>query len=49
MTIRSTHPSASGETHGIAHLPVDGSGGWQLHLARQMKRAGMDIDLNRLV
>ena len=44
-----THPSASGETHGIAHLPVDGSGGWQLQLARQMKRAGMDIDLNRLV
>lgn len=38
-----------GETHGISHLVVDGNGGWQLHLARQMKRAGMDIDLNRLV
>ena len=43
-----THPSA-GDTHGISHLSVDGNGGWQLHLARQMKRAGMDIDLNRLV
>jgi hypothetical protein len=43
-----THPS-TGETHGIAHLAVDGNGGWQLHLARQMKRAGLDIDLNRLV
>jgi len=43
------HPAAGGETHGIAHLAVDGNGGWQLHLARQMKRAGMDIDLNRLV
>jgi hypothetical protein len=43
-----THPS-TGEGHGISHLAVDGNGGWQLHLARQMKRAGMDIDLNRLV
>ena len=43
-----THPSTS-DAHGIAHLSVDGHGGWQLHLARQMKRAGLDIDLNRLV
>jgi hypothetical protein len=42
-----THASP-GDSHGIAHLPVDASGGWQLHLARQMKRAGVDIDLNRL-
>ena len=42
-----TH-AAPGESHGIAHLAVDTSGGWQLHLARQMKRAGVDIDLNRL-
>jgi hypothetical protein len=44
-----THPSGVGESHGIAHLSVDNNGGWQLHLARQMKRAGLDIDLNRLV
>ena len=45
-----THPASSaGEAQGIAHLAVDGNGGWQLHLARQMKRAGMDVDLNRLV
>ena len=39
-------PAAEG--HGIAHLAVDHTGGWQLHLARQMKRAGVDVDLNRL-
>ena len=44
-----THPAGAGEAHGISHLAVDNSGGWQLHLARQMKRAGLDIDLNRLV
>ena len=38
----------AGEGHGIAHLSVDHGGGWQLHLARQMKRAGVDVDLNRL-
>jgi hypothetical protein len=38
-----------GESHGIPHVPVDTNGGWQLHLARQMKRAGVDVDLNRLV
>jgi hypothetical protein len=43
----STHAAAS-ETHGIPHVPVDANGGWQLHLARQMKRAGLDIDLNKL-
>jgi hypothetical protein len=39
---------ASSDGHGLPHVPVDASGGWQLHLARQMKRAGLDIDLNRL-
>ena len=37
-----------GDTQGIAHVPVDPNGGWQLHLARQMKRCGCDVDLNRL-
>jgi predicted nucleotide-binding protein len=40
--------AAVSETHGIPHVPVDAGGGWQLHLARQMKRAGLDIDLNKL-
>jgi hypothetical protein len=38
----------AGDGHGLPHVPVDANGGWQLHLARQMKRAGLDIDLNRL-
>ena len=40
--------AAAPETHGIPHVPVDPNGGWQLHLARQMKRAGLDVDLNKL-
>jgi hypothetical protein len=36
------------DSHGISHTPVDVNGGWQLHLARQMKRAGVEVDLNRL-
>jgi hypothetical protein len=41
------HPNV-GDSQGIAHVAVDVNGGWQLQLARQMKRAGCDIDLNRL-
>jgi len=46
--MNSSSQAAGGDGHGIPHVPVDSGGGWQLHLARQMKRAGMDIDLNRL-
>ena len=42
-----THPNV-GDSQGIAHVAVDVNGGWQLQLARQMKRAGCDVDLNRL-
>ena len=41
------HPNV-GDSQGIAHIAVDVNGGWQLQLARQMKRAGCDIDLNKL-
>jgi hypothetical protein len=41
------HPNV-GDSQGISHVTVDPNGGWQLHLARQMKRAGCDVDLNRL-
>jgi len=34
--------------HGIQFLPVDSGNGWQLHLARHLKRAGIEIDLNKL-
>jgi hypothetical protein len=42
-----THPNV-GDSQGIAHIAVDVNGGWQLQLARQMKRAGCDVDLNKL-
>lgn len=37
------------DRHGIAHIPVDGTEGWQLTLARQLRKAGVPVDLNRLV
>jgi hypothetical protein len=36
------------DDHGLLHIPLDPADGWQLHLARQLKRSGIDIDLNRL-
>jgi len=34
---------------GATSITVDESGLWQLLLAREMKRAGLDVDLNRAV
>ena len=34
--------------HGIQFLPMDNGNGWQLLLARHLKRAGIEIDLNKL-
>lgn len=43
----------SGESHtdalGIMHLAMDRSDGWQLQLGRLLRKAGVNIDLNRLV
>ena len=33
---------------GLPHVAIDPTGGWQLQLARQLKGAGMDVDLNKL-
>ena len=33
---------------GLAHIAIDPTGGWQLQLARQLKQAGMDVDMNKL-
>jgi hypothetical protein len=32
---------------GLAHLSVDDAGVWRLVLAREMKKAGLEIDLNK--
>jgi hypothetical protein len=36
------------DARGLAHVVLDLSGGWQLVLARYLKRAGLGVDLNRL-
>ena len=32
---------------GVARLPLDEAGTWRLLLARAMKKAGLDVDMNR--
>jgi len=36
------------DSQGIWFLAVGTAEGWQLQLARHLKRAGLDVDLNRL-
>lgn len=36
------------DDYGMAYIPVDPAEGWQLQLGRQLKRAGIEVDLNRL-
>jgi hypothetical protein len=44
------HPQGQGaeDARGLTHVVIDNGGGWQLQLARQLKRAGLGVDLNRL-
>ena len=32
--------------HGVLYIPMDNAGGWKLKLAKEIKRSGLDIDLN---
>lgn len=34
------------DIHGILYVSLDPSGAWKLHLAREMKLAGVPVDLN---
>jgi len=34
---------------GVLFVPIDESGGWRLLLAREMKAAGLPIDMNRAI
>jgi predicted nucleotide-binding protein len=36
------------DQHGVLFVPLDGADGWQLQVARQLKRSGIEIDLNRM-
>ena len=37
------------DIHGALYVPMDSSNGWKFKLAREMKQAGLPIDLNKLV
>jgi hypothetical protein len=41
-------PTSAPDAHGLTHVVLDTGGGWQLQLARHLKRAGLGVDLNRL-
>jgi hypothetical protein len=45
------HRGGDGSTDrfGISHIPIDGSDGWQLQMARLLRKSGVAVDLNRLV
>jgi predicted nucleotide-binding protein len=32
--------------HGVLYIPMDEANGWKLHLARELKNAGMEVDMN---
>lgn len=34
---------------GVLYIPLDSAGAWKLKLAREMKAAGLDVDMNRAV
>jgi predicted nucleotide-binding protein len=36
------------DEHGVLYIPIDPAEGWQLQLARHLKRSGIDIDLNKV-
>jgi predicted nucleotide-binding protein len=36
------------DVHGVGYLPIEPKGAWQLTLAKEMKAAGLPIDLNKL-
>ena len=37
------------DIHGLVYIPYDSSNGWHLALAREFKRAGLSVDLNRVL
>jgi hypothetical protein len=46
------HPHGCGahavDARGVQHIVIDGSDGWQLALARHLRRGGVNVDLNKL-
>lgn len=42
-------PEIPSDLQGIIYIPMDRFDGWQLKLAREMRAAGLSVDLNRLL
>lgn len=52
LVVMSTEPTGTLSAltgTGLPVVPLDSADGWQLKLARQLKRAGIDVDLNRMM
>jgi len=46
------HLSNAGLFHdenGVNYIPIDAAEGWQIQLAKQLKRSGLDVDLNKVL
>jgi hypothetical protein len=46
--VHSQNETLQPDARGLTHVQLDSTGGWQLVLARHLKRAGLGVDLNRL-
>jgi hypothetical protein len=45
---RNAANQASIEEIGVTHIALDDADAWHLHLARHLRRGGVDVDLNKL-
>ena len=34
---------------GVVYVPLDNSGAWKFSMAKELKQAGMEVDLNKLI
>jgi hypothetical protein len=48
VILLNTQPVVGQDMRGLPQLHIDPCGGWQLQLARQLRKAGLGIDLNKL-
>jgi len=46
---RGANPAAEHAVHGLTHASIDTADGWQLPLARELKKLGLPVDLNKLL
>jgi predicted nucleotide-binding protein len=46
------HMSNAGLFHdenGVNYIPIDAAEGWQIQLAKQLRRSGLEVDLNKVL